>query len=840
MAQSAAGRPRAAARSLQNLLRRMPTQSASGDLAVLHVRALLALASVRFELVGPGPALELLDEAERRAGRLSDPVLLTLCHSQRATVLARSGQLVAALAQIEQAMPSVAALEPRDQVVLLLNRGTLLLYLGQVRRGADQLARATEAAVAAGLPREAFMSRCNEGYARYLTGDLPRALELLRDAEAESAEVSGSVVRLDRGRVLMEAGLLAEAREVLAEAVRLSRQSRQQQVLGEIELELARVHGLLGATQEGRRAARSARARFRRRGDVNWTARAELVLSQLALAADAGPRRVLRDTLAISPLFADGDPLLLAEHRLVLAEASLRCGDHEGAAGVLHQVEESAVRLPLREWLHLSLLRARLAVASGEPARARRVLAAASRRLVVDQAGSSSVDLRSAVSQHAVDLARLHVDLEVSRGARALFECSERWRAVTARPQPVLPPKDEELADRLARLREVREKLRQESDAEARQQLRAEEYRLHRSVRSRAWAIGAPGRAVLPQRSSYETVRSLLRDQERDLVTVLPQGNRFLAVALVGGRARVVDLSTSATAAETARRVRADLEVAGRHELGAFRSTVWSSLHAGMAHLDEAVIRPLGLGARPAVLVLPRSLAAAPWALAPSLQEAPFVVAHSAHQWARGAVATAQGPDSHPVVRCVAGPGLTHADAEVAAVAAAWADAEVITAERARMHHLRDALVQADVVHVAAHGTHHQHNPMFASVLLTGGPMFVYDLEHTGVRARHVVLSACEVGRSEVRAGDEAIGLAAGLLRLGAVSVVAGVSRLPDEVSARVMVAYHHRLRAGAAADEALASVVHREGGLAHSYQVMGSSWRSTGGPRADGPDQER
>jgi CHAT domain-containing protein len=57
-------------------------------------------------------------------------------------------------------------------------------------------------------------------------------------------------------------------------------------------------------------------------------------------------------------------------------------------------------------------------------------------------------------------------------------------------------------------------------------------------------------------------------------------------------------------------------------------------------------------------------------------------------------------------------------------------------------------MAQADLVHVAAHGTHQADSPLFSSLRLADGPVFAHELDADTVRASHVVLSACEVGRS--------------------------------------------------------------------------------------------
>jgi CHAT domain-containing protein len=114
----------------------------------------------------------------------------------------------------------------------------------------------------------------------------------------------------------------------------------------------------------------------------------------------------------------------------------------------------------------------------------------------------------------------------------------------------------------------------------------------------------------------------------------------------------------------------------------------------------------------------------------------------------------------------VAGPGLEGAEREVVELASQYRSATVLTGAAATAEAVRSALDGAALVHVAAHGRFRADNPLFSSLTLADGPLTVYDLE-TVRRAPHtLVLSACESGLSDVRPGDELMGLAAALFSL--------------------------------------------------------------------------
>ena len=68
-----------------------------------------------------------------------------------------------------------------------------------------------------------------------------------------------------------------------------------------------------------------------------------------------------------------------------------------------------------------------------------------------------------------------------------------------------------------------------------------------------------------------------------------------------------------------------------------------------------------------------------------------------------------------------------------------------------------------------------------------------------------MLLSACEVGRSSVRWGEELIGMTAAWLHAGARCVVASPAAVNDEAAHDVLVRVHEALAAGADPATALA-----------------------------------
>ena len=117
------------------------------------------------------------------------------------------------------------------------------------------------------------------------------------------------------------------------------------------------------------------------------------------------------------------------------------------------------------------------------------------------------------------------------------------------------------------------------------------------------------------------------------------------------------------------------------------------------------------------------------------------------------------------------------------------------------------ALDGAAVAHLAAHGELRTDNPLFSSLRLADGPLTVHDLDALARRRGVVVLGACDTAASVVGEGDELLGLAAALLRLGSRSLVAPLVPVPDEETRPLLELLHAELARGRDCAEALAAV---------------------------------
>jgi CHAT domain-containing protein len=221
---------------------------------------------------------------------------------------------------------------------------------------------------------------------------------------------------------------------------------------------------------------------------------------------------------------------------------------------------------------------------------------------------------------------------------------------------------------------------------------------------------------------------------------------------------------------------------------------------------DDLLVRPLltDVGDRPLVLAPTGALQSLPWSILPSCRGRPVAITPSATLWHQAA--TGRRPGADPRVVVVAGPGLPGAVTEAAAIAALYPRSTLLSGEEATAVTVAGWLDGADLVHLAAHGNVRSDNPLFSSLVLADGPFTVYELERLAQKPHHVVLAACDTGRSQVVAGEEVLGFGAALMGGGTATLVAPVVSVPDAATVPLMLAYHEGLRAGRAPADALAS----------------------------------
>jgi tetratricopeptide (TPR) repeat protein len=790
--------------------------------ASLAARIWISIALSEAETRGIDHGLAALDQAQRFASAAADPEVDVLLRCQRGGINIRSRALDAALAEFTAAFALFDHAGPRDQCVILLNRGTTYLYLGQLAKARTDLARAAERARSIDDRIREFKARHNLGYVEFIAGNLPLALSVMQDALNLNAPMSRGVAMLDRARVLMEAGLTRDADATLAVAGQIFAAEGRRHELGESLLARGECALIAGDVRSARALAGAARDRFRRAGNAGWRRGAELILLQADIAAGRPGLRLIKPAQRLQEEL-DGEGLRLPARTagLLAAEAWLAAGNPTLAAAVLAALPSARRTDPVTTRLQGRYVLARVALAERERRVASHQIRQGLRELADHQASFGSIDLRAAAAVHGRQLAELDVQIALTVGPAATFAAAERARAVSNRLPAVRPPADPRTAELLAELRQTVESLRApEQDRAAAAPLHRRRRELEREITARRWTLVGAGSAR--RASSLAAVRDRLRAADSTMVTYVTAGGVLHAVVTAPHRLRLVPLGEVGPIAELIHRARADLDGLANPLLPTgLLLAVQASFARSRAALDDLLIRPLHAGGR-LVLVTTGMLGQLPWAELPSLREVPVVLAPSATAWV-----AASEPSTDPA-RCVvaiAGPGLARAADEVGSLAARRPGARVLTGAQATGGAVVAALTSADLVHVAAHGVHQTENPMFSSLRLVDGPLFAHELDGAAATAKHVVLSACELGLATVRPGDEALGLTSVLLQLGTRCVVAGVARVGDDAAAEAMTRYHRKLADGKDSAEALALAVAADrGGRPAPFACFGAA----------------
>jgi CHAT domain-containing protein/tetratricopeptide (TPR) repeat protein len=781
-------------------------------------REALARAGLAISLLTVGDTARAEEEMAAAAG-VAPPAVRGVVELLRGVVAVRTGHLERGMDAYRRALGWLEEVGDECSVArALVCRGVVHSWQGNLERSLDDFAEAERIAVARDLPVLVAMSAHNTGVAYCRRGSLPDALAAFDRAQRayEALHNPGrllAVLEADRSEALMVAGLVAEARESAAAAVAALEPLGDVLHLVEARMLLARALLAAGAYDEA--SCEAARAGREAAAAPPLAAQARYVEVQAEVVAlqDQGlpsPDLLRRSQRIATELESQGWLVEALHVRTFVGRIALALGRPAVARAELSQAAAARSRgtadLRARAWLATALLR----VAEGDRPGAKRALTRGI--AVVDEYRGTlgATELRAHASGHGIDLARLGVSLALDDGRPGeVLRWAERGRAGALRRPAVHPPDDEQLATDLAELRRLRTEAREAAirGTPPPPALQARVAAAEKSVRNRtrrtADARGRDAWVADTGRVDLVAVRAALG--ERVLVEYVAHQGVLHAVTVTGRRARLHRLGSVA-----------DVDQERRYLLFALRRLLWprsrqaaeSVVASTAARLDDLLLAPLRLPADGPVVVVPTGeLHGLPWSALPSLAGRSTTVAPSTALWLGGdgprSVAGSSGGRGR--VALVAGPQLPGADAEVGELSALYPDATVLTGAAATTVGVMAALEEAELVHLAAHGSFRADSPLFSSVLLADGPLTVYDLERLRRAPSVVVLSACEAAVAAVHDGDELLGTAAALLALGVRSVIAPLMPVPDAATIAVMVGLHQRLRAGERPAEALA-----------------------------------
>ncbi|MEU4014079.1 CHAT domain-containing protein [Microbacterium sp. NPDC028030] len=757
----------------------------------------------------PAAAEQLCRAALGRAGLRAETV--ALLSGQLGTLLMHGGTLAEAGSMLTRAIDTLTAQgeETTELANCLMNRSVVRMQQRELGLCVDDLERAVAVYEANHDEQPLAEARHNLGYAALLGGDLVTALTLMtrsRPTLAATSDLAAAISDLDRAEVLRDAGLTTEAENLLAHVASQFGAQRMRQARAEAEFHLARSLVRHDPTA-AERAARAAARRFLALESHGWEARAHAVRLE-ALHRSKPQRRRDPDEFARTARALDRAGF----HTEAIA---LRLDARRDGMGRLPRIDDTAPT-PLR--LRAHEVRAARAAASGHDRAALREAGAGLDLLTAWQQSFGALDLQASAAMHGSDLMFAGLSAAARlRDPATLFEWSERARHLSQQVAPVRPPHDESLAVDLAELRMLRAEL---SGADWTTDARVRAVRDR--VRERQWSMTGSGPTL--ERLGLAEAITLLPPRTAVLSYVFT-GSTLHGMMVTASGATIVDLSWAKVRAALDG-LRADLDMAAMTRGGLMGAVTERALTARLRLLDAALLAPLlptASSADRVAITVPGALGGVPWGMLPGMSGVPFTLATSVSRLLGRRTHSRTRPST---IGFAAGPRVPRAEEEVDRAASAWnsSGTTVVTGATATVAAVTELAAGSDVLHIAAHGRHAVDNPLFSGFELADGILFGYDVDLIPRVPETVILSACELGRSSVRWGEEALGMTQVWLHAGSSCVIAAPVAVPDDVAGELLSAVHTGLSEGAAPAVALARATD-DTGLSAPFQCHGDGF---------------
>ncbi len=131
---------------------------------------------------------------------------------------------------------------------------------------------------------------------------------------------------------------------------------------------------------------------------------------------------------------------------------------------------------------------------------------------------------------------------------------------------------------------------------------------------------------------------------------------------------------------------------------------------------------------------------------------------------------------------------------EVARVADAVPNPEVLLGAAANERALKEQGRRSRFIHIASHGYFRKDSPMFSAIRLADSYLSLYDLFHMNFPVDLLTLSGCVTGLNVIAEGDELLGLARGLLYAGARAILLSLWDVDDRSTAEFMGLFYRSL----------------------------------------------
>ncbi len=776
-----------------------------------HEKAAQVRSSLAVVLIRQGEldaALDLIEEASAWLTGLA----AARNQMQMALALQRKGDVTGASQAYDEAIEGLLA---GGDVVpaagALGNVGVMLAYQGLPHQAVRRLERSIELARQSGQRMLEAMTLGNLAFVYGRMGSVAESLERFEVAARLYEELRLpaeriAVLGIDRAEVLGQAGLFSEAIESLEHGIELLRAAGSEVDTSEALLLAARVALVAGDHEASESRAAVAEETFVRQGRHSWALIARLMRVAARPEADLLEPSEMDDL--VRELRERGWYAEARQAELVIARRAARNGDIGSAERILSRLAEVDFDAPILERVESRHAAALLAMAQDDLGGCRQALDEALLLLDEYRATIGSVELRAHAAVLGRELFNLALHLvSLSDDPWQMVDAVERWRAASLRAPPPSLPDDPELHESMARLRNLETQLHaghvDDVDSIRRERRHLEDVIRHRMRRSR------------PQGDAEDTPFSRSAIEEaldgRTLLSFAESGDRIHAISIRGDEANRRDSIEWDRLDRLATGLTFTLQRLARSALGQ-RSPMseTSAHHAREAfETDTTELRDLildgGNEERDSVIVIPTGVMhRLPWTAIGGKTE--VLVAPSISAWLRAErLRRPLSATSHAGL--IAGPDLPGARREVERLSRLYPVRTRLTGRNATCDRVIQTLEEADIVHLAAHGTFRSDNPLFSSLRLADGPLTVYELEQLTNPPSTVIMPSCDTGVSDVLVGDEILGFASALLHLGVSTIVAPIVPIPDEETGPLMIELHRRLLRGGTAQQAIAAM---------------------------------
>jgi len=773
-------------------------------------------------------------EARAIFTREGDELRLARLDVNVGNIFHRQDRFSEALRSYEQAYERLLPHRNAEGIAVALgNMAVCLISLNDFTRALETHQRARAFCEEHGMPKLVALADYNIAYLYYFRGQYGRAIEELKATRDECERVGdaylAALCRMDLSEIYLELNLSEDAAQMAEESLAAFRRLGMGYEAAKSLAYLAIAHGQQGKVLRALELCAEARALFIKEQNSVWPALLDLYQALILFGASRLFEARRHCTMALEAFRSTALSSKAILCRLLLARLALRMGEIEGARQQCDAAGHTLAPLDLPALsFQLDFVRGQIEQAAADSAAAYDAYRRAQRSLETLRSSLRGEELKIAFMKNKLEVYEALVDLALERradGAAEAFSYVEHAKSRSlqdlllraATPVTPIATGKSELVRRVGDLREelnwyyhrieseqMAAAERTEERVEALQeQVLARESELLRVIRELPASESESVELLAPVSLSLEEIRRAL-PPDAMLVEYFRIGSRLLAFLVTRDRLEVVPVALVPRVQHILRLLQFQLAWARPTAADLSPVSRESSRVATQAHLTELygeLIAPLRARLDAAHLIfVPHDL----------LHYVPFHALHDGRKYLIDDFSISYAPSATIYALCHARGGreggsslvLGVPDAhtpfildELRSVAARVPDAELFAGEEATVDVLRQKADGRRVVHIAAHGFFRPDNPMFSGIRLgSSSYLTLYDLYNLKLPAELVVLSACVTGVNVIAAGDELLGLARGLFRAGAASLLLTLWEVPDQSTAEFMRAFYDRV----------------------------------------------